>query len=114
MLYHLLLALGYSSLFFVENLYPFSLAVVNVIVDSHILEIKGLLYDLIAVDAVSAVSAVRLDVYSVIGLALDVPLSGVLRVVNVDIPLSIARCIEKLEHKPLVILRSYPCRTDAN
>jgi len=56
-----------------------------VIEDAYILQVQRLLYDFVAVDAFCAVGAVGVDVATVIGLAFNVPLAGVLGIVDMDV-----------------------------
>ena len=104
----LLLALCDSGFFLIEHSRFLAVLILDIVKDSHILEVEGFFHDLIAVDSCRAESIVRFDISTVVGFTLDIPFSGVLRIVNMDVPLAIPRCAEQLKHELLHDLRRKP------
>ena len=74
----LLLGLGDGGLLLIQDRLTISILIFNIVKDADILQVKGLLHDLIAVDTLSTVGVMSLDAAPVIGLPLNVPFSGVL------------------------------------
>ena len=105
----LLLALGDSRLFLVEHSRFLAVSVLDVVEDSYITEVQGFLHDLIAVDSTGTVGIVSFHIAAVVGFSLHIPFTGVLRVVNMDIPLAVARGAEQLKHELLDGFRGQPC-----
>ena len=110
----LLLGLRDGGLFLVQHGNTSSLCVLNIVEDPHVLQVEGLLQNLIAVDAVCAKGAVCPDIPAVAGLALNVPLAGIGREMNLDLPAGIKGRAEKLIHEILIVLRGNPGRAHAD
>ena len=104
----LLLALRDSGFFLIEHSRFLAVLILDIVKDSHVLEVEGFFHDLVAVDSCRAERIIRFDISTVVGFTLDIPLSGVLRIVNMDIPLAIPRCAEQLKHELLHDLRRKP------
>ena len=105
----LLLALGDGGFFLIEHSRFPAVLVLDVVKDSYISEVQGFLHDLIAINSAGAVGVVGFYIAAVIGFPLHIPFAGVLRVVNMDVPLAVARGAEKLKHKLLHNFRRQPC-----
>ena len=105
----LLLALGDGGFFLVEHSRFPAVSVLDVVEDSYIPEVQGFLHDLIAVDSAGAVGVVGFYIAAVIGFPLHIPFAGVLCVVNMDVPLAVARGAEQLKHELLDDFRRQPC-----
>ena len=112
LLYEFLLCLCDCRFLFIENGFLFALVIFDIVKDTDIFQVQRFLDYLICVDTGSTVCAVRFNIGTVIALSLNVPFSGKLRVVNLDIPLCIAWRIEKLKHKLLEYFGRYPSRTE--
>ena len=106
-----LLRLSDSSFFFVQHGFLFTVRFFNIIEDTNILQVQSFLNDLVSVDTACAVGVVRFDISSVIGLALNIPFSRVLREVELDIPLCISRSSQELKDKLLNDFRGQPSCT---
>ena len=104
----LLLALCDSSLFLIEHSRFLAVLILNIVEDTHIFEVEGFFHDLIAVNACRAVGVICLDIAAIIRFALHIPLTGKLRIVNMDIPLAVPWCAEQFKHKLLHDLRWEP------
>ena len=112
LLYEFLLCLCDCRFLFIENGFLFAFLIFYIVKDSDIFQVQCFLNYLICVDTGSAVCAVRFNIGTVIALSLNVPFSGKLRVVNLDIPLCIAWGVEKLKHKLLEYFGWNPSRTE--
>lgn len=108
MLDELLLALGDGCLLAVEHRLLSAVRVLQIVEDAHISKIQGLLNDLVAVDPACAVGVGGLNVAPVVAFALDIPLAGVLGIVNMDVPLTVARGGEQLKGELLDELQRQP------
>ena len=104
----LLLALRDSGFFLIEHSRFLAVLILDIVKDSHVLEVEGFFHDLVAVDSCRAERIIRFDISTVVGFTLNIPLSGVLRIVNMDIPLAIPRRAEQLKHELLHDLRRKP------
>ena len=71
----LLLRLSDCGLFFIEYRFLFALVIFDIVKDTHIFQVQGFLDNLIGVDTGSTVGVVCLDIASVVGFALDIPLA---------------------------------------
>ena len=98
--------MGNGSLFAVQHRDHASIFILNIIKDADVPQIQCFLYDLVAVDPLRTVSVGGFDVAPVNGLALHIPLSGVLREMDLDIPLHIVWRPEQLKHElPHILFR---------
>ena len=105
----LLLALCDGGFFLVEHSRFPAVSVLDVVEDSYISEVQGFLHDLIAINSAGAVGVVGFYIAAVIGFSLHIPFAGVLCVVNMDVPLAVARGAEQLKHELLDGFRRQPC-----
>ena len=112
LLYEFLLCLCDCRFLFIENGFLFALVIFDIVKDTDIFQVQRFLDYLICVDTGSTVCAVRFNIGTVIALSLNVPFTGKLRVVNLDIPLCIAWGVEKLKHKLLENFRRNPSSTE--
>ena len=112
LLYEFLLCLCDCRFLFIENGFFLAFIIFDIVKDTDIFQVQGFLDYLICVDTGSAVGAVRFNIGTVVALSLNVPFSGKLRVVNLDIPLCIAWGVEKLKHKLLEYFGWNPSRTE--
>ena len=71
-----LLALGDSSLFLIQNGNSAPFFIVLVIKNADILQVQGVLNDLIGIDALGAVGADGLDIAAIRAFTFDTPLAG--------------------------------------
>ena len=108
-----LLGLRNSGLFLVQYRRPLAVRVLDIVKDAHVLQIKGLLQDLVAVDAVGAVGVERADVASVAGFALDIPFARVGGKMDLDLPAGVVGRPEQFIHEVFVVLRGYPGRAES-
>ena len=111
-LYKLLFALCNGSFLFVQHRLFIAVFVLHIIKDTHITEIQRFFNDFVSVDSACAVGIVYLDISSVVGLALNIPFTRVLRIMHMDVPRDIPCRTEKLEHKLFNILRRQPSCTE--
>ena len=81
---------------------------------SDILKVQCFLNDFVGVDAPRTVGTVCLHIAAVIGLALNIPLAGVGREMNLDVPLCVPRCSQELKHKLFDNFGRQPSSTKPN
>ena len=104
-----LLALGNGRFFFVQDRNAVAMMVCFVIINTHIPQVQRFLYDLIAIDALSAVGVMGLDVALIVGFALNIPFTGVLEIVDMDIPSAAVGGTEQFKHELFHNLGWKPC-----
>ena len=105
----LLLALRDCCFLLIEHSCFPAVGILDIVKNSHITEVQGLLHDFIAVNSARSVGVVSFHIAAVVGLTLHIPFTGVLCIVNMDIPLAVARGAEQLKHEPLDDFRRQPC-----
>ena len=110
----LLLCLSDCGFFFIQNCFLLAVCIFFIIEDTHILQVQRFLDNLVSIDTACAISAVRFDISSVVGFALDIPFSRVLGKMDFDVPLCISRRTQELKHKLLDNLRRKPSRTETD
>ena len=110
----LLFALRDCCFLLIEHSRFLAVLVLDIIEDPHVLQVQRLFHDLIAVDPARTIGVVRFDIRAVVGFSLHIPFTGVLRVVNMDIPLAVARGAEQLKHELLDGFRRQPGRTESD
>ena len=110
----LLLCLCDCCFLLVQDGFLFAVCVLHIVKDTDILQVQRFLDDLIGVDTLRAIGAVRLHIAAVIGFALNVPFAGIGGEVNLDIPLCVPRCPQELEHKLFHNIRGQPSCSKAN
>ena len=99
LLNQLLLCLCDCRFLLVQNGFLFAVCVLYIVEDADIFKVQCFLDDLVGVDAPRTVGTVCLHIAAVIGLALNIPLAGIGREVNLDVPLCVPRCSQELKHK---------------
>ena len=104
-----LLALGNGGFLFIEDGGPPPIRVILIIENTDILQIQGVLDDLIGVDALCAVGADGLDIAAILALAFDAPFTGDAGIVDLHAPLGAAGCSQRFEDKPADIFGVQPC-----
>ena len=108
---HLLLALCDGGFLFVQHRSLFAVVIIDIIKDSHILEIQRFFDDFIAVDPICTVGVCCLNIATVIVFLRHIPLTGERCVSDLDLPLGIPGCAEQLIHKLLHHIGRKPCST---
>ena len=104
-----LLALGDGGFLFVEDSGFPAIGIVHIIKNTDILQIQGVLDDLIGVDALGAVGADGLHIAAILALALDTPLAGDAGIVDLHAPLRAAGCAQRFKNKSAHIFSVQPC-----
>jgi len=107
--------LGKSSILFVNYTALPTVRIGDSIINTHIPQIKRVLYDFVGVGAVCAIGNIGHDI--VIGhsaFAGDVPLSGVGEVFDLDVIPQIVRGLQQLIHELLHIILINPCGAKPN
>ena len=110
----LLLCLCDCRFLFVQDGFLFAVCVLYIVEDADILQVQRFLDDLIGVDTLRAIGAVRLHIAAVIGFALNVPFAGIGREMNLDVPLCVPRCSQELKHKLFDNFGRQPSSTKPN
>ena len=95
-----LLALGDGGFLLVEDSGFPAIGIVHIIKNTDILQIQGVLNDLIGVDALGAVGADGLHVAAILALALNTPLAGDAGIVDLHAPLRAAGCPQRFKDEP--------------
>jgi len=110
----LLLCLCDCRFLLVQNGFLFAVCVLYIVEDADIFKVQCFLDYLVGVDAPRTVGAVCLHIAAVIGLALNIPLAGVGREVNLDVPLCVPWCSQELKHKLFDNFGRQPSSTKPN
>ena len=104
-----LLALGDGGFLLVEDSGFPAIGIVHIIKNTDILQIQGVLNDLIGVDALGAVGADGLDIAAIRAFAFDAPFTCDAGIVDLHAPLRAAGCPQRFEDKPADIFGVQPC-----
>ena len=104
-----LLTLGDSGFLLVEDSGFPAIGIVHIIKNTDILQIQGVLDDLIGVDAFGAIGVERLHIAAILALALDAPFTGDFRIVDLHVPLCAAGRPQRFKDKPADIFGVQPC-----
>ena len=108
LLHLFLLGLGDGGFFPIDDGGTLAVRSLHIVENADVLQIEGLLQDLVAVYTLGTIGAVRFDIATVIGFALNIPLAGVLREMDFDVVPAVVGGIKEIVHELLVDLRRYP------
>ena len=110
----LLLCLCDCRFLLVQNGFLFAVCVLYIVEDADIFKVQCFLDDFVGVDAPRTVGTVCLHIAAVIGLTLNIPLTGIGREMNLDVPLCVPRCSQELKHKLFDNFGRQPSSTKPN
>ena len=110
----LLLCLCDCRFLLVQNGFLFAVCVLYIVEDADIFKVQCFLDYLVGVDAPRTVGTVCLHIAAVIGLTLNIPLAGIGREMNLDVPLCVPRCSQELKHKLFDNFGRQPSSTKPN
>ena len=105
----LLLALGDGGFLLVEDSGFPAIGIVHIIKNTDILQIQGVLDDLIGVDALGAVGPDGLDIAAIRAFTFNAPLTGDAGIVDLYAPLCAAGRPQRFKNKPAHIFGVQPC-----
>ena len=104
----LLFALCDCCLMLIQNRFRLSATVINIIKDAHVLEVQGVLDNLVGIDSACTVNRVRFYIGLVVGFVRDDPLSSLRNILDAHVPSCPRRCAEKSENKVLNDVVGHP------
>ena len=109
-----LLALSDGGFLLVQNGDSLAAVIFQIVEDANILQVQGFFDNLVGIDSTCAVGVVCLDANPVNRFTLNIPFAGVLRVVNMNVPLHVSWSFQQMEHEVLHHVGGKPCCTQSN
>ena len=103
-----------SSFFFIKNCNLVSFFVLNIVEDANITKVQGFFKNFKAIDTTCSIGVICLNVRTVITLALNIPFTGIFRVMGFHIVSHIICHTEKFIHKVINNIGWEPSSTKSN